>query len=108
MATPGALKASPLALLGVLLGTSGVLISPPVTWLLSTGRWSGLYDMYNNRAGLLPLSLVLGLAGLITAIISTRRREPHRGAALAAIVASTLGLMTVLCPLMLIVLVGTW
>jgi hypothetical protein len=101
-------KANPLALIGVLLGAAGVLISPPVTWLLSTGRWSGLYEMYNNRAGLLPLTFILGLAGLTTAIISTRKREPHRGAAFAAIVASTLGLMTVLWPLMLTVLVGTW
>lgn len=101
-------NANPLALVGVLLGTAGVLISPPVTWLLSTGRWSGPYDMYNNRAGLLPLTFILGLAGLTTAIISMRKREPHRGAALAAIVASTLGLLTVLCPFLLILSVGTW
>jgi hypothetical protein len=101
-------KANPLALVGVLLGTAGVLISPPVTWLLSTGRWSGLYDMYNNRAELLPLTFLLGLAGLTTAIISMRKGGAHRGAALAGIVASTLGLMTVLCPFLLMLYVGTW
>jgi hypothetical protein len=108
MGTHGSPKANPLALVSVLLGIAGALTSPPLTWLLSTGRWSGLYDMYNNRAGLLPLTFILGLAGLTTGIISMRKGKPQRGAALAGIVVGTLDLSTVLCPLMLVVLIGTW